>query len=61
MKQLKKKYRNKKGGFVSILAATLGASLLGNMLADNREQREAAEETNTAGQYFNAVSCFNLF
>ena len=44
------KVKEQKGGFLSILVATLAASLLGNMLAGNREQREVAEETNRAGQ-----------
>ena len=44
------KVKEQKGGFLSILVATLAASLLGNMLAGNREQRKVAEETNRAGQ-----------
>ena len=33
LKQLKAKQKEKKGGFLSMLLGTLGASLLGNLLA----------------------------
>ena len=46
--------KEQKGGFLSMLAATLDVSLLGNMLADNQGQgviRDGAGK-NRAGQDF---------
>ena len=58
-----------KGGFLSMLLRTLGASLLGNLLTDqgatatSPEQGtiRAGEGTLRAGQGFNVASPFNKF
>ena len=49
VKQLKKKQKNKKCGFLMILLGTLGVSLVENMLADKGVIR-ADEGTIRAGQ-----------
>ena len=43
MKQLKMKLKKKKGGFLSLLVGTLGASLSGNILAGKRINRAGEE------------------
>ena len=50
-KQLKMKQKEKKGKFLSMLLGTLGASLLGNLLAGKGKIR-AGEGTIRAGQDF---------
>ena len=50
-KQLKMKQKEKKGKFLSMLLGTLGASLLGNLLAGKGKIR-ASEGTIRAGQDF---------
>ena len=59
-KTIKNEAKEQKGGFLSMLLATLGASLLGNLLTGKGTIR-AGEETIRAGQVFNAASSFNKF
>ena len=55
-----KQKNEKKGGFLSLLLGTLGASLLGNLLTGKGTIR-AGDGTIRAGQIFNVASCFNKF
>ena len=59
-KTIKNEAKEQKGGFLSMLLATLGASLLGNLLTGKGTIR-AGQETIRAGQVFNAASSFNKF
>ena len=59
-KTIKNEAKEQKGGFLSMLLATLGASLLGNLLTGKGTIR-AGEETIREGQVFNAASSFNKF
>ena len=60
MKKLKMKQKNKKGGLLSMLLGTSGASLLGNMLTGKRVEAKipergvirASEETVRTSQSF---------
>ena len=45
------KQKNEKGGFLSMLLGTFGASLLRNLLTD-KDTIRAGEGTIRAGQYF---------
>ena len=55
-----KQKNEKKGGFLSLLLGTLGASLLGNLLTGKGTIR-AGDGTIRAGQIFNVASCFKKF
>ena len=69
-KTIKNKTRERKGGFLSMLLGTLGASLLGNLLArkgivrvgsGNKKEKELQELALENNGIFNAASSFNKF
>ena len=56
---IKNEAKEQKGGFLRMLLGTLGASLLGNMLASKGVMR-ADEDMIRAGQDFNTASSFKF-
>ena len=55
---IKNRAKKQKGGFLSMLVGTLGASLLGNLLTDTIR---ADKGTIRAGHNFNVTSSFSKF
>ena len=55
VKQLKNKVKEQHGRFIGMLLGTLGASLLGNQLAELEQAKEQLEQV----KVFNAVLSFN--